>query len=119
MKAAYIPLDAAHPVMTRRPAAKGEWRFVDQRTGWACAPPAPGRAGDLQHACPRNGGLCGSIRVGNGFKPDGKPTWAWDGKFDAPTLTPSIHCRDVDDQGRRCAGCGWHGWLAAGEWREC
>ncbi len=33
-------------------------------------------------------------------------SWGWDGNREAPTVTPSINCEK---------GCGWHGWLKAGE----
>jgi len=36
--------------------------------------------------------------------------WSWDGNRDAPTLTPSV---------QQVGGCGWHGWLRAGEWVTC
>lgn len=38
------------------------------------------------------------------------PVWTWDGNRDAPTLTPSL---------QRVGGCNWHGFLTAGEFREC
>lgn len=34
------------------------------------------------------------------------PGWDWDGRMDAPTLTPSIF--------HQVPGCGWHGYLIAG-----
>jgi len=37
------------------------------------------------------------------------PKWKWDGNDNAPTITPSI---------RRLGGCGWHGHLINGEFRE-
>lgn len=40
----------------------------------------------------------------------GGPVWQWDGNAEAPTLTPSL---------RRLDGCKWHGFLTAGEFREC
>lgn len=37
------------------------------------------------------------------------PMWTWDGNEEAPTLKPSIvHAVER-------GGCGWHGWLTAGE----
>jgi hypothetical protein len=44
--------------------------------------------------------------------------WNWDGNVDAPTLTPSIlHTKRVD--GVYPDGCGWHGYLTAGEFTSC
>lgn len=38
-------------------------------------------------------------------------SWIWDGNRDAPTLTPSILQSGLP--------CKWHGFLTAGEWRQC
>lgn len=38
-------------------------------------------------------------------------SWNWDGNRDAPTLTPSILQSGLP--------CKWHGFLTAGEWRQC
>lgn len=51
---------------------------------------------------------CGMIRVAHGEKPPGDRTWAWDGNFEKPTLTPSINCH----------AC-WHGFMQAGLFSEC
>jgi hypothetical protein len=40
--------------------------------------------------------------------------WAWDGNTDRPTITPSINCRAVDDDGKPTGGCGWHGHITNG-----
>jgi len=64
----------------------------------------------LGFCCPRTGKPCGSILVGNGEKPADSPSWRWDGNIQSPTLTPSINC---------VGGCGWHGFLTAGEWQPC
>ncbi len=37
-------------------------------------------------------------------------SWSFDGNRVQPTLTPSIDCR---------GGCGWHGFLEAGAFRDC
>jgi len=37
------------------------------------------------------------------------PVWDWDGNRDQPTVTPSI---------RHLDGCGWHGYLTKGEFRD-
>ena len=40
-----------------------------------------------------------------GHAPEGRPSWAWDGNWEAPTLSPSI---------QRHGGCEWHGFLRKG-----
>lgn len=62
------------------------------------------------YVCPCGCGGLGPITVGNGFKPksDGYATWQWNGSFDKPTLTPSVH-----HVGH------WHGWLTDGVWKSC
>lgn len=57
--------------------------------------------------CPRDRGLCGV--------PLKKPNrlgyvWSWNGSLDAPTLSPSIDCREAN------GGCGWHGFVRDGDW---
>jgi hypothetical protein len=37
--------------------------------------------------------------------------WDWDGNREAPTLTPSVLQSGLP--------CRWHGYLTAGEWKEC
>lgn len=77
---------------------------------------SPGEIGRFSFHCPRGKDRCGDIIIGNGVKPAvGAPTWRWDGNADAPTLTPSINCRTKTSTGEEAAGCGWHGWLTAGE----
>ncbi|MCB1516139.1 MAG: hypothetical protein KDJ19_00775 [Hyphomicrobiaceae bacterium] len=60
--------------------------------------------------CPCGCGQNAMIAVGNGYKPErkGRDTWNWNGSFEKPTLTPSVH-----DKGH------WHGWLTDGVWRSC
>lgn len=54
---------------------------------------------------------CGCGREGYlPFRPEPSPSWEWNGSREAPTLHPSV---------RQVGGCGWHGWLTAGEWRSC
>lgn len=115
MKAIYIRPAELLPT-TPRPRAPGEWRFVDPKTFEACAPPEPGQEGMLEFACPRRPGRSDYIFVGNGFKPEGKSTWQWNGSVDNPTLTPSINCLAAGPNGEKYAGCGWHDYLTNGEW---
>lgn len=69
------------------------------------------------YACPLRGGPCGpALRIGNGFKPAGTRTWAWDGNLERPTISPSINCLARDPEtGQVFGGCGWHGYIRAGE----
>lgn len=64
----------------------------------------------LTYGCPRTGKPCGGIMIGHPDKPERSPSWKWDGNVEAPTLEPSINCT---------GGCGWHGYLQQGEFREC
>lgn len=59
--------------------------------------------------CPCGCGMLSRIEIGAGAKPDSRPSWRWNGRMDAPTLTPSV----------RQAFCGWHGWLRMGYWEVC
>lgn len=71
----------------------------------------PAKVDNLEFVCPRTGKYCGSIIVGHQVKPPEPAghTWKWDGNFEEPTLEPSINC---------ISGCGWHGWLQKGIWRD-
>lgn len=65
----------------------------------------------LEYGCPRTGNPCGGIAIGHPDKPvQRSPSWRWDGDIERPTLTPSINCT---------GGCGWHGYLTAGVFKEC
>lgn len=56
--------------------------------------------------CPCGCGALSRIEVGAGRKPEQSPSWRWNARMDAPTLTPSVHQQT----------CGWHGWLRDGYW---
>lgn len=60
------------------------------------------------YCCPCGCGRRAPLNVGVGFKPEGGPTWNWNGSTEAATLTPSVY-----HVGH------WHGWLTDGEWRSC
>lgn len=55
---------------------------------------------------------CASLTFAR-FAPADAPSWQWDGNRDAPTLTPSLHHTAT------LGGCGWHGFLTAGEFKPC
>lgn len=59
--------------------------------------------------CPCGCGALARIRVGHGVKPEGSPSWNWNGSITDPSLTPSVNQ----------LGCGWHGWLRDGYWEAC
>lgn len=63
-----------------------------------------GEVAGMLMICPCRCGSTGALS----FKPANSPSWLWDGKRDAPTLTPSVW-----DKGH------WHGWLKAGVWESC
>jgi hypothetical protein len=75
--------------------------------------------------CPRGTGRCEGLLIvgadlGDGIKLNrtmqSKPAmWDWDGNVIEPTFTPSIHCKTHTDDGRKAAGCGWHGHIVKGE----
>ena len=122
-QAKLIPLNTQFPRMTPYPKAPGEFRFEDI-DHHAAAPPLLGTIGRFNHACPNGTGNCGSIVIGNGFKPPSvegkyKHTWQWDGNVESPTLHPSINCLSCNpnNPAEKYAGCGWHGWLQNGEFR--
>jgi hypothetical protein len=77
----------------------------------------PAATGHLAFVCP-NGHRCGFF-VGPQFVD--RPTkdafciWGWDGNIEQPTITPSINCVSVDDEGKPAGGCGWHGFMRAGD----
>lgn len=60
------------------------------------------------YACPCGCGASGAVRVQAGTKPAKSPSWAWNGSYDAPTLTPSVYHIGH-----------WHGWLRNGVWESC
>lgn len=62
----------------------------------------------LNFRCPCG---CGEI-YGCNFTPGG---WTWDGNRDAPTVTPSLGCHSTDGKPEYH----WHGFLTAGEFKEC
>lgn len=55
------------------------------------------------YSCPCGCGARGSLP----FRPHASPSWDWDGNWDAPTLSPSVH-----HVGH------WHGYLRAGVWES-
>ena len=61
----------------------------------------------IVYACPRGKGLCG-VAIAPSKLPNGA-SWTFDGNMETPTLSPSINC---------VGGCGWHGFVTAGEWRS-
>lgn len=73
---------------------------------WRQQGPGNGTPGGryLLYLCPRGGGYCG-VPITPHRLPNGA-TWTHDGNDDRPTITPSINC---------VGGCGWHGFVTAGE----
>lgn len=76
----------------------------------------PGATAHIMFVCP-NEKRC-SVLLGPSSVP--RPSkgalciWAWDGNSERPTITPSIDCRAVDDEGNPTGGCGWHGYITNG-----
>jgi len=59
------------------------------------------------YRCPCGCGAKGALFVGKNLKPNGQPSWEWNGSRSAPTLRPS-----VNHVGH------WHGWLTDGAWHQ-
>lgn len=86
-----------------------------------CSPTKPGEfqyigrfrkegAYGLIYCCPCGCGGEGLLQFDNDQGSDNvHPKWHWDGNKEAPTLTPGI---------RRIGGCGWHGFLTAGVFKD-
>lgn len=87
------------------------YRFGDEAVD---GPPA-----GLLFSCPCGCDQVGSIafrrHVKDGVEQPG-PVWIWDGNRELPTCTPSIGFYGAND---RKQGYHWHGFLTAGEFREC
>ncbi|ALF02065.1 MULTISPECIES: DUF6527 family protein [Salipiger] len=72
--------------------------------------PADGGVSAMWFYCPCGCGDLARITVGQEHKPHMTgPSWNWNGRTDAPTLSPSVHQLN----------CGWHGWLRSGYWESC
>lgn len=77
----------------------------------------PGATAHLLFVCPNNrrcAVLLGPTHVPRPAKGQ-LCIWAWNGDRERPTITPSINCRNVDDDGKPAGGCGWHGFITNGE----
>jgi hypothetical protein len=77
----------------------------------------PGANGHITFVCP-SGRRCG-VLVGPQFvdrpNKDALCIWGWNNDVDNPTLTPSINCLAVKEDGSPAGGCGWHGFITAGD----
>lgn len=56
---------------------------------------------------------CGSLSWLSVRADDPPPSWTLTGYPESITLSPSVFHR------KERGGCGWHGFLTAGEWRPC
>ena len=81
----------------------------DRRAGsfWISDPEEDGSQSFLVF-CPCGCGDRSRLTIGRGFKPKHGPSWTWNGRCDAPELSPSVDWQNH-----------WHGWLRAGVWRPC
>lgn len=95
------------PVPAQHIADLGALRARKVAGSFHLEPPDEDQEQWFWYVCPCGCGQIGPINVGNGFKPENRPSWTWDGSLEAPTLTPSIHHRGH-----------WHGWLRAGVWTQ-
>ena len=69
-----------------------------------------GGIASIVHRCPGCGEI-GGIAVARPL--GGGPSWRMTGPIEAVTLSPSIV-----HGGTPHGGCGWHGFLTAGEWQK-
>lgn len=60
--------------------------------------------------CPCGCGTLGYLPFTNSADRELGPHWTFNGDPDSPTLTPSV---------QQTGECKWHGYLVAGEWKEC
>jgi hypothetical protein len=117
VEAKRIPLDERHARLTPFPQEAGSFRFEDM--GYhAAEPPVPGELGRFSYGCPRGTGHCGAVIICNGPKPPHSKQWGWDGNVERPTLTPSINCLSHGPDGEKYAGCGWHGFITNGQFKD-
>lgn len=76
----------------------------------------PTATAHILFVCP-NGKRCGLL-LGPVFTPrpaeDKCNVWGWNGNLKSPTITPSINCI-AKKNGKPTGGCGWHGFITAGE----
>lgn len=95
VKATHIPDKEAFQASFQEGRVPGSFRVVEDGadiTFWYC--------------CPCGCASLGPLDVGRNRKPIADhATWEWNGSFDAPTLSPSVH-----HVGH------WHGWLRNGVW---
>ena len=47
-----------------------------------------------------------------------RPTWAWDGNRERPSIMPSLLIHQINDKGQ-IVGEHWHGFLTGGQWKSC
>lgn len=64
----------------------------------------------IDFRCPCGCGKLGYLPFSTGNPNEEGPHWKFNGDSNAPTLQPSVLQK---------TGCKWHGYLSAGEWREC
>lgn len=88
----------------------GDFIFRDEEIDPGSTPPKW-----LHFACPRGQGSCNVPLFPNATSKG--HSWKWDGNREAPTLTPSINClaHNPKNPKEKYAGCGWHGWITAGD----
>lgn len=100
-------------------SADDQFEFLD--VGYQ-APADESRIARFGFRCPRGRGWCTGLLLTTpaGFQraPGGPSVWDWDGNIDAPTFKPSINCLSQDKGGRPLGGCGWHGYIEGGKFRD-
>lgn len=113
----YIATHSEHPRLTEYPKDPGSFRYENLSYN-ADVPPPKGEKGRFSYGCPRGTGHCGGIIICNGPKPPQDKQWAWNGNVEKPTLSPSINCLAHGPGGEEYAGCGWHGHVIDGVFKD-
>lgn len=99
---------------TGQPNQPGLWQ-IREMDWWRDPQGREQRGPILVFGCPNGRGFC-SMPIAPSPANCNKAVWSWDGNVDAPTLSPSIHCVGLDENGniKPGVGCGWHGFLSQG-----
>lgn len=99
---------------TETPNVPGHWQ-IREMDWWRDPEGREQRGPILVFGCPNGRGSC-AVPIAPSPANSNRCTWSWDGDREQPTLSPSINCVALDEQGcvKPGIGCGWHGFLSKG-----